>query len=338
MYLEFYGLKEQPFNTTPDPRYLFPTAGHQEALAQLVYGVQERKGFIVLTADVGTGKTTLLQTLLSRLDSATAVAYVFNSTLVFDEMLEYILEDFGVTKVGETRAQRLVALNNFLIERRRTGQNTVLIIDEAQNLAAPTLEQVRLLSNFETPTEKLLQIVLVGQTELKTKLLLPELRQLRQRIGLRCSIPALSPQETRDYIRFRLRAAGARHAGLFSEGAVTRIIEYSEGIPRVVNILCDHCLLSGFAEQKRQIDRDIVDEAIEYLEEGARPRRRTLGVAKKRFMTPDRWALSAWAAAMVVLGGGVVLGVQSGAIRYASTAVGTSVLNIARMAKELVIP
>ena len=335
MYLEFYGLKEQPFNTTPDPRYLFPTAGHQEALAQLLYGVQERKGFIVLTADVGTGKTTLLQTLLSRLDSATAVAYVFNSTLPFDEMLEYILEDFGVTKVGETRAQRLVALNNFLIERRRTGQNTVLIIDEAQNLDAPTLEQVRLLSNFETPTEKLLQIVLVGQTELKTKLLLPELRQLRQRIGLRCSIPPLSSQETRDYIRFRLRTAGARHGGLFSEASVSRIIEYSEGIPRVVNILCDHCLLSGFADQKRQIDRDIVDEAIEYLEEGARPKRRTLGVAKKPFLTPARWALGAWTAAALVVGGAVVFGVQSDAIRHA---IGTSVLNIARMAKELVIP
>ena len=271
MYLDFYGLKEKPFNTTPDPRFLFLTPGHREALAQLTYGVQESKGFLVLTGDVGTGKTTLLQTLLQRLDANTAAAFVFNSTLPFDGILEYMLEDFGVTKAGETRAQRLFALNHFLTERRRAGQNTVLIVDEAQNLDPPTLEQIRLLSNFETPREKLLQIMLVGQPELKARLQLPELRQLKQRIAIRCTIPPLKPEEVREYIRFRLRVAGARDLGLFADRAVLRIAEYAGGIPRIVNMVCDHCLLMGYADQKRRIEPDLVQQAVTYLEDGEQP-------------------------------------------------------------------
>src|SRR2546426_651133 len=209
MYLTFYGLTEKPFNATPDPRFLYMGPGHREALAQLLYGVQERKGFIVLTGKVGTGKTTLLHALRQGLNGQTAISFVFNSTLPFDGILEYVLEDFGIVKGGEWRAQRLIALNNFLIDRERTGQNTVLILDEAQNLDPSTLEQIRLLSNFETPTNKLLQILLVGQPELKAKLHLPELQQLKQRIGLRCQIPPLTPGEARQYIRTRLRIAGA---------------------------------------------------------------------------------------------------------------------------------
>jgi general secretion pathway protein A len=225
----------------------------------------------VLTGDVGTGKTTLLQTLLQRLDANTAAAFVFNSTLPFDGILEYMLEDFGITKAGDTRAQRLFALNHFLIERRRAGQNTVLIIDEAQNLDPPTLEQIRLLSNFETPREKLLQIMLIGQPELKAKLQLPELRQLKQRIALRCTIPPLKPDEVREYIRFRLRVAGASDLGVFSDRAVLAIAEYAGGIPRVVNTVCDHCLLMGYADQKRRVEPDLVQQAITYLEEGEQP-------------------------------------------------------------------
>lgn len=294
MYLDFYGLKEKPFNATPDPRFLYLTPGHREALAQLVYGVQESRGFIVLTGEIGTGKTTLLRALLQRLDGNTAAAFVFSSTLTFDGLLEYILEDYGISKNGGSRAQRLVALNNFLIERRRMGQNTVLILDEAQNLDASTLEDIRLLSNFETPTEKLLQILLVGQPELKAKLQLPELRQLKQRIGLRCSIPPLSPGEVREYIRTRLRIAGARDLRLFTDRAVERLVEYAEGIPRVVNIVCDHCLLIGYADQKRRIERDTVVQAIEYLERGSRPPR-TARRSSRRMP-----AFLGWAAVAVV--------------------------------------
>src|SRR5215470_1731245 len=249
MYLEFYGLNEKPFNATPDPKFLYPTPQHRDALAQLTYGVQEQRGFIVLTGDVGTGKTTLLNALLRRLDGSTAVAVVTNSRLSFDGILEYVLEDFGIGKADQTRAQRLMALNTFLIERRRTGQNTVLILDEAQNLDADTLEEVRLLSNFETPTDKLLQIVLAGQPELKAKLDLPQLRQLKQRVGLRCRITPLGPDDIGQYVRTRLRVAGARDLGIFSERAILKIAEYSGGIPRLVNIVCDHALLIGYAEQ-----------------------------------------------------------------------------------------
>src|SRR2546426_9665651 len=233
MYLAFYGLTEAPFNATPDPRFLYMSAAHREALAQLLYGTQERKGFIVLTGKVGTGKTTLLHALRQRLDGQTAISFVVNSSLAFDGILEYVLEDLGIAKRGESRAQRLIALNTFLIERDRIGQNTVLILDEAQNLDAATLEQIRLLSNFETPTTKLLQILLVGQPELKAKLHLPELQQLKQRIGLRCQTPPLTPGEARQYLRTRLRIAGGSDLGLFADPAVDRITEYSDGIPRL---------------------------------------------------------------------------------------------------------
>ena len=306
--LAFFGLQQQPFNPTPDPRFLYPSPGHREGLAQLLYGVQEHKGFILLTGEIGTGKTTLLRTLLSRLDGNTASAFVFDTTLPFEGLLEYMLEDFGVAKPGESHVQRLIALSNFLIERRRAGQNTVLVLDEAQNLDLRALEQIRLLSNFETSTEKLLQIVLTGQPELLDKLDRPELRQLKQRIGLRCRILPLAAEQTRDYIRTRLRIAGASDLGLFSDAAVTRIAEHSGGIPRIINTLCDHCLLIGYADQIRRIDRKIVEEAIEYFEEGdRRPQRthrprHTLRRALVRWRRPAAGAvlLAGTAAAMIV--------------------------------------
>jgi len=294
VYLQFYGLKEKPFNATPDPKFLYMSPGHREALAQLIYGVQENKGFMVLTGDIGTGKTTLLHTLRRRLDEGAAVSYVFNSTLPFDEILEYVLEDFGISKSGESRAQRLAALYNFLIERRRAGQITVLVIDEAQNLEPGTLEQIRLLSNFETPTEKLLQIILSGQLELRAKLRLPELRQLKQRVGLSCTIPPLTLSETGDYIHARLRIAGTRDFGLFTPRAVARIAAYTEGVPRVMNILCDHCLVFGYADRKRRIDRDAVNEAIAYMEDGLRDTGAKRG-GKMRWL---RWVWGAFVSPM----------------------------------------
>ena len=210
MYLQFFGLREAPFNPTPDPKFLFQSTRHREALAQLLYGVRERKGFIVLTGEIGTGKTTLLRTLLERLDSKTAVAYVHNSALGIEGLLEYMLQDWGVKSTATTHAQRLFELNEFLIDQHRAGLSPVLVIDEAQNLTIPTLEAVRMLSNFETNSQKLMQILLVGQPELGDKLNAHELRQLKQRIGLRCHIGPLSPEEARLYIRHRLRDRG-RH-------------------------------------------------------------------------------------------------------------------------------
>ena len=180
MYLEFYGLAEKPFATTPDPRFLFLTQQHRDALARLTYGVQEKKGFVVLTGEVGTGKTTLVRTLMTQLDPTIAVAFVFNSTLPFEGLLEHVLEDFGVSDPGTTLAQRLLALNHFLVERSRRGCQTLLVVDEAQHLSVENLEQLRLLSNFETASDKLVQILLVGQPELEAKLELPALRQLAQ--------------------------------------------------------------------------------------------------------------------------------------------------------------
>jgi len=303
MYLTFYGLKERPFNTTPDPKFLYPTPAHREALARLVYGIQQNKGFIALTGEVGTGKTTLLHALLQRLDDSTAVAFLFNSTLSFDGVLEYMLEEVGIGKTATTPAQRLFALNNFLVERRRVGQNTVLILDEAQNLDPRTLEQIRLLSNFETSGDKLIQILIVGQPELRVKLNLPELRQLKQRIALSSTIRPLTPKETHECIRTRLRIAGASDLGIFSDRAVARIAEYTAGIPRLINILCDHCLVIGYAEQERRISVGIVDQAIKSLEEGALPRDRRRTAQKGTGVV--RWA--AGVIAGVVLGTAISL-------------------------------
>jgi type II secretory pathway predicted ATPase ExeA len=307
LYCRFYGLAQRPFNLAPDPRFLFLTPGHREALAQLMYGVQEHKGFILLTGEVGTGKTTLLRTLLNRFSDTTDVAFVMNSTLPFDELLEYVLADFGVARAGDTRAQRLITLNRFLIERRRAGINTVIIIDEAQNLDIQTLEQIRLLSNFEVAGDKLLQIVLAGQPELRVKLQRPELRQLRQRIGMRCAIAPLDAAQVEQYILNQLRVAGARDRQLFSAAAMRKIAQYSRGIPRVVNIVCDHSLLLGYAKQIRRVDAELVQHVIDYLEEGEsrtlrlRPRTDAVWPRVARYTSGALVACSAGAAAMVAM-------------------------------------
>jgi len=301
MYLNFYGLREAPFSPAPDPKFLFQSARHKEALAQLIYGVRERKGFIVLTGEIGTGKTTLLRALLERMDKMTHVAYVHNSALDIDGLLEYILRDWGVKSEAQTHAQRLFELNEFLIEQHRQGLSPVLVVDEAQNLGVNTLEAIRMLSNFETSNQKLMQILLVGQPELRAKLDLPELRQLKQRIGLRCHIAPLSAEESRLYIRHRLRIAGAADAGIFTDGAIQKIADYSGGTPRVINIVCDHCLLSGFADSKKRIDAGTVKEAIEYLQEGERSewkRRRRITLVPGRSAV---WAARSGVAVLVIV-------------------------------------
>lgn len=307
MNLAFYGLAEHPFKPTPDPRFLNLTAGQREALAQLAYGVQERKAFILLTGEAGTGKTTLVQALLERLDGKTAVAVVTNSMLPFEGLLEYALEELGIAKPGGTHAQRLFALQTFLIDRFRAGQNTLLVLDEAQSFSVETLEQIRMLSNFETPSEKILQILLVGQPELRTRLERTELRQFMQRIGLRCNISPLTDGEVRNYIRGRLRTAGARNLTLFTDAATVRIARHSGGIPRLINVLCDHCLLIGYADQVRGIDRATVDEAIAYLEAGARPQRLRRTAGRREQTRSRRWGVLAASVALALLAGGVVL-------------------------------
>jgi len=322
MYLTFYRLKEKPFNATPDPRFLYLTPGHREALAQLVYSVRENRGFLVLTGEVGTGKTTLLQAFRQRLDGKAAVAYVFNSTLSFDELLDDILEELGVPTPARSPAQRLLALRRFMLDRRRAGQSTVLILDEAQNLRAVTLEKIRLLSNLETPTEKLVQILLVGQPELRAKLERPELRQLQERIELQCSLVPLSRAQIRDYIQSRLRVAGADDRDLFSDRALNRIAAYSSGIPRRINILCDHCLVIGYADQRRRIDDDIVGQAIESLRGRAgRPARRPTSRARTIW---ERWVLGA-------VTGAVLTGIAVGPMRLDATHLAT----LARHVRDL---
>jgi general secretion pathway protein A len=270
VYLKFFGLTEKPFELTPDPKFLFLTPGHREALAQLTYGIQEQKGFILMTGEVGTGKTTLLRTVMQRMDGRADFGFIMNSTLPFEQILEYAMADFGAKDPRGTLADRLIALNQFLIEQRRAGRTTVLVIDEAQNLSVETLEQIRLLSNFETTSDKLLHIILSGQPELHAKLQLPELRQLKQRIGLRCKLLPMSEAEVEQYITSHLRVAGARYQP-FSEAAMRLIARYSGGVPRVLNLVCDHCLVAAYANQTREVDANIVKNAIRYLEDGDGP-------------------------------------------------------------------
>jgi general secretion pathway protein A len=280
MYQSFYQLREAPFGEAPDPRFLFPSPTHREALAQLMYGVRERKGFITLTGEVGTGKTTLLRTLLEQVEPGTAIAFIPNSALPWDDLLEVMLREFGVAYPGGTRRVRLVRLRDLLLRRGQTGGNTVVIFDEAHHLDVPTLEAVRLLSNYETDTQKLLQIVLAGQPELIDKLRRPELRQLKQRIALHTGLQPLTPSETAEYVRNRLRAAGAASVELFTEPALQRIAAYSGGIPRVINVVCDHALVFGYAAQAPTIDVDLVDRVIAHLDDDM-PRRRRFDVLRR---------------------------------------------------------
>ena len=264
MYKSYYGLKESPFNVNPDPRFLFLTKQIEEALTGLMYGIQTRKGFITLTGEVGTGKTTLINRLLDWLHQRRArTAFLFNSRMNSNQLFDFILAEFDIRCESKSKSQQLMKLNHWLLDRYRTGETVVLIIDEAQNLTYPVLEEIRLLTNLETSTEKLLQIVLSGQPELEEKLKLPQLRQLRQRIMLRCKTSALSKEETQEYITERLKIAGASGDPIFSAPAVDAIHVYSLGIPRVVNLLCEHSLVNGFADQQRPIQYKIVEEVAQ---------------------------------------------------------------------------
>lgn len=261
MYQKFFGLQESPFNVNPDPRYLFMTQQIQEALAGLTYGIQNRKGFILLTGEVGTGKTTLLNRLLDWLrGQGMSTAYIFNSRLEVNHLFDFMMAEFEIPCKSREKSQVLMSLNQWLLDRYRAGETAVLIVDEAQNLSPEVLEEIRLLTNLETSTEKLLQIVLTGQPELEEKLRLPELRQLRQRITLRCHTAALSLEETFGYVAERLRIAGANGEPIFSKEAIQTVHTYSRGIPRVVNLLCEHALINSYVEGLQPVPAHVVEE------------------------------------------------------------------------------
>ena len=267
MYEAFYGLKENPFNVTPDPQYVYFGENHREALAQLLYGVQEKKGFIVLTGEVGTGKTTLVHYLLDKLNhgsTQTKTAFLFNPKLTVNDFLEYILKDLGVQVQGGTKGDHLHLLHESLINSYKNGERVVLIIDEAQGLNPALLEEIRLLSNLETSKSKLLQIILVGQPELDKTLSQQGFRQLRQRVNMRYHLPPLSEKETKEYIEKRLRIAGGKDA-IFTKRALKEIYLTSKGTPRLINILCDNALLTGYAADQKVVDKSIIKEAAKDL-------------------------------------------------------------------------
>ncbi|MEE8581839.1 MAG: AAA family ATPase [Myxococcota bacterium] len=272
MYTAFYGLREKPFALSPDPRFLFLADSHREALAHLLYGIDQGEGFIAVTGEVGTGKTTICRTLLERLGSETSVAFLFNPSESASELLRSIAVEFGLPCESRRRGELGDDLNRFLLEEKREGRRALLIIDEAQNLSAGTLEQVRLLSNLETASSKLIQIILLGQPELDRKLDSPSLRQLRQRISVRWALLPMSATETREYVRHRLRVSAGAARELFSEGALREIYRRTRGIPRLVNVLCDRALLAGYGEQVHRVGAHLVRQCAHEIPDLARRR------------------------------------------------------------------
>lgn len=263
MYKEFFGLRANPFNVNPDPRYLVLTPHTEEALACLTHGIESRKGFVLLTGEVGTGKTTLVNKLIAWLRMRQAPhAFVFHTRLNVPQFFEYMLADFGLTVDFESKSQTIIRFHHWLLDRYRAGETPVLIVDEAQNLSEIVLEEIRLLTNLETSTDKLLQIVLVGQPELEVTLKQPQLRQLRQRVTLRARTHSLSLEETHAYIVQRLAIAGYDGAQIFDPLSLAIIHRYSAGIPRIVNLICEHCLVNAFIDEKRLITPEMVETVV----------------------------------------------------------------------------
>lgn len=265
MYCSFFGLKERPFNVTSDPSFFFLSQKHKEALAHLYYGVTQRKGIIVITGEIGTGKTTLCRFFLSQLGNNVKTAFILNPHFSDIQLLEAIIKDFGVESRDKTRLSIISELNKFLISESESGNNVVLIIDEAQNLKPNQLEQIRLLSNLETEKDKLIQTILVGQPELNERLKLHELRQLQQRIMVRYHITPLNTEEVKNYIQHRLNIACATEKINFTEEAYQLITDFSEGIPRLINILCDRALLAAFVSETNNVDFHMIKKCTEEL-------------------------------------------------------------------------
>jgi general secretion pathway protein A len=289
MYTAFYGLREKPFALVPDPKYLFLAESHREALAHLLYGIDQAEGFICVTGEVGTGKTTICRTLLDRLGSETEIAFLFNPSRSGIELLQDISAEFGLPSAGLSRSELSGALNRFLLQKRHEHRRVLLIIDEAQNLSESTLEQVRLLSNLETSSSKLIQILLLGQPELDRKLDSPELRQLRQRISVRWGLHPLSAKETRAYVRHRLHVAAGAERDLFSDGALREIHRRTGGVPRLINVLCERVLLAGYVARAQRISVGIVKQSAREIPDA---RRRSLFTRSLSTRSPSTHSLS----------------------------------------------
>lgn len=298
MYTAFYGLREKPFSLTPDPRFLFLSESHREALAHLVYGIEQSEGFMAVTGEVGTGKTTLCRALLRKLEADTEIAFVFNPMSSGEELLRAISMEFGLITEGYSRVDLGRQLNEFLLETSRKGRRALLIVDEAQNLAPETLEEIRLLSNLETSSAKLIQILLFGQPELDEMLDSRELRQLRQRITVRWGLKPLTTAETREYVRHRLRIAAGRECDLFTDKALREVRRRARGIPRLINVLCDRALLAGYAAGETRLGPKSIDRAAREI--------LTVGSRRRIWRSRLRRALSA----------AVLLGVAIGALSW----------------------
>lgn len=268
MYEKHYDFTEKPFNMTPDSKFFFASAKHEEALNCLLLAISERNGFVVITGEIGSGKTTVCRTLLNKLDQSTKVALVLNTHLGKKELLTTILEDLDIEYKSTSKTHLLSALNEYLLEQVSKDVNVVLIIDEAQNLTPSVLEEVRMLSNLETEKEKLIQIILMGQPELKKKLALPKLEQFRQRVVFHYHLDPLNRAETGEYIRHRLKKAGNVEADIFEEGAIEEIYKHSKGVPRLINVMCHNALISGLVYETKRIPQKITLEAIAEAENG----------------------------------------------------------------------
>lgn len=269
MYENFYGLSERPFRILPDPDYLYLSTKHKLALVYLEYGLVNQAGFIVITGEIGTGKTTLIRTLLRKLDPETRVASIFNTSVGPEDILEMILREFEIPFSGRSKTECLDRLHTYLIEQYKQGHRVVLIVDEAQNLSLETLEEIRLISNLQTEKEHLIQIVLVGQPDLRAKLVHPQLEQFAQRISVHYHLLPLDRPETGAYITYRLNVAGFNGASLFTPAALDIVFEASKGIPRLINIVCDAALVYGFADELKTIDRETIEQVMADKKEGS---------------------------------------------------------------------
>ena len=286
MYEKYYGFKEKPFEITPDPGFFFSSENHKEALAHLQYAIREGKGFTVITGEAGSGKTTLVRTLLRQLNGTVKTSYVFNPTLDSSDFIDYVCDDLGIEQNrAKTRGHNLIALHHFLLECYARHEKVFLIVDEAQTLDPDLLQQIRLLTNLETEKDKLLHVMLIGQPELNQTLDEPRFKPLKQRIAVRYHLRTLNLEEVSQYILYRLKKAGARNLRIFHPDAVREIYRYSRGIPRLINTICDNALLTGYSMNQGRIDKKLIREVVQDL--GSAPEKE-----KKRFWSFARYFIT----------------------------------------------